>query len=88
MYDFNPLSIVKNLPKLAKMFESRSKLNDLLAKVEGNDDLERMLMDLMSNKALRDTVKTQLQGGAAAAAPTAPAAAQPTPPDKPAPTTP
>jgi len=91
MDDFNPLSVVKNLPKLAKMFESRSKLNDLLAKLEGNEDLERMLMDLMANKTLRDTVKAQLQGGSAAAAtPAAPGpnAGQPTPPDKPAPTTP
>lgn len=61
MDDFNPVAVVRAIPKLAALYDARSKLNDLLAKLEGNDDLERLLMDMMGNSTLRDTIKTQLK---------------------------
>ena len=43
MDDFSPLNIVKQVEALRKLFESRQKLNDLLAKLDGNDTLDHML---------------------------------------------
>src|SRR5690606_23333904 len=38
--DFSPLSVVKQIPALAKLYEARTKLKDLLAKLDGNDALD------------------------------------------------
>lgn len=43
MDDFSPLNIVMQVEALRKLFESRTKLNDLLAKLDGNDALDNML---------------------------------------------
>lgn len=46
MDDFRPEQIVKNVEVLNKLFEARTKLNDLLAKLEGNDDLNAKLVGI------------------------------------------
>jgi type VI secretion system protein ImpB len=93
MDDFRPEQIVKNVPVLNKLFEARTKLNDLLAKLEGNDDLNAKLLDLAASKASLSAV----QAAAAPATPGAPAAPaadgaspspSPSPSTPPAPTTP
>jgi len=54
MDDFRPEQIVERVEPLRKLLRAREKLNDLLAKLEGNDDLSEML-----KKVVEDTEKLQ-----------------------------
>lgn len=47
--DFSPVSIVRQVESLRKLFESRQRLNDLLAKLDGNDTLDNMLQQTVAN---------------------------------------
>lgn len=49
MDDFNPQNIVKQIPALSKLYEARSHLIDLLGKLDGNDQLDEMLMNIVQN---------------------------------------
>jgi len=70
MDDFNPVNIVKQIPVLAKLYEARTRLNDLLAKLDGNDELDHMLNDVISNTDTRNAlIKDLAPAGDAGAAP-------------------
>ncbi|MBV9506523.1 MAG: type VI secretion system contractile sheath small subunit [Acidobacteriia bacterium] len=43
MEDFTPLAMVKQVKPLNALLEARGRLNDLLAKLDGNDDLDATL---------------------------------------------
>jgi type VI secretion system protein ImpB len=58
MDDFRPEQIVKKVPVLNKLFEARTKLNDLLAKLEGNDELNAKLVKLATSKDELGAIKT------------------------------
>ncbi|MDR0662239.1 MAG: type VI secretion system contractile sheath small subunit [Holosporales bacterium] len=60
MEDFGPLEVVKSVPALKKLYDSRVMLRDLLAKMEGNDTLLGLLDTLLTNKDLRDAVRQQI----------------------------
>ena len=60
MDDFNPLSIVKQVPALAKLYEARVRLNDLLAKLDGNDELDHMLNEVIENADTRNALVKEL----------------------------
>jgi len=47
--DFEPDKVVQQVEPLRKLVEARQKLSDLLSKMDGNDKLESMLEDIMSN---------------------------------------
>jgi len=47
--DFEPDQIVQQVEPLRKLVEARQKLSDLRSKMDGNDKLEAMLEDIMSN---------------------------------------
>ena len=49
MDDFTPLNLVKQVEHLRKLFEARGRLNDLLAKLDGNDALDALLIQAASN---------------------------------------
>jgi type VI secretion system protein ImpB len=49
MDDFSPLNVVKQVESLRKLFESRGRLNDLLAKLDGNDALDAQLLAASKN---------------------------------------
>ena len=57
--DFGPLSLIDQVPALKKMFEVRSKLNDLVSKLDGNDALDEKLQELLKQP---DALK-QLKAG-------------------------
>jgi len=44
--DFEPQNVVKQIKPLAKLLEARQRLTDLLAKLDGNDDLDALLLDI------------------------------------------
>lgn len=49
MDDFNPVNVLKQVEPLRKLYEARQKLTDLLTKLDGNDELEGLLKDVVVN---------------------------------------
>lgn len=47
MDDFDPVRVLKQVPQLRELFEARQRLSDLATKLDGNDDLERELRDVL-----------------------------------------
>jgi type VI secretion system protein ImpB len=47
--DFHPDNLVSQIEPLKKLFEARSRLTDIIAKLEGNDDLDALLQEVASN---------------------------------------
>jgi type VI secretion system protein ImpB len=47
--DFEPARVAEQIPPLKELLEMRHRLNQLLVKMEGNDKLEQLLSDVMSN---------------------------------------
>lgn len=74
--DFHPEAIVRQVPRLSKLLEARRQLRDLLGKLDGNDELDSLLENIVQNT---EELKT-LQGAGAA-----PAAAAAAPADAPVP---
>jgi type VI secretion system protein ImpB len=83
MEDFNPDQIVNQIAPLKKLFDARKRLNDLLAKLDGNDDLDGLLSEILADtgeqtrlradlKAIADGSKTS-DAGSATPPPDAPA---------------
>lgn len=60
MDDFKPLNIVKQVPALSKLYESRIHLKDLLSKLDGNDVLEQLLHDIIHNPEQREELLVEL----------------------------
>jgi type VI secretion system protein ImpB len=58
--DFRPEQIVERVEPLRKLLRARERLNDLLAKLEGNDELNATLKRILESvdmaKALKDEV--------------------------------
>jgi len=67
---FEPESIVNQIPRLARLLEARQQLRDLLGKLDGNDELDALLENILQNteelKALKDSAVGQ-EGQAAPA---------------------
>ncbi|TVR99120.1 MAG: type VI secretion system contractile sheath small subunit [Rhodospirillales bacterium] len=81
MDDFNPVEFLKQIPALKELYEERQTLRDLLTKLDGNDELDTLLQEVVDNTAdaqttLRDELAKQLEGaeGDAGAGAEAPAA--------------
>jgi type VI secretion system protein ImpB len=81
--DFDPVNLVKQVTPLRRLFEARQRLRDLLTKLDGNDDLDKLLQEVVANteglqeiKAARPegTAKPEASTAAAAKAPAEPAA--------------
>ena len=49
MDDFDPARIAEQVPALNELMQMRHKLSQLLSKMEGNDKLEALLADVLSN---------------------------------------
>lgn len=47
--DFHPEAIVDQVPRLKKLLEARQQLRDLLAKLDGNDELDDLLERVVQN---------------------------------------
>lgn len=62
--DFGPVEVLKQVPALARLFEARSRLRDLLTKLDGNDDLDNLLKQVMQNTEDQAALKQLLAGDA------------------------
>ena len=49
MDDFHPESVAEQITPLKKLVEARKRLSDLLTKLDGNDKLDELLQDIISN---------------------------------------
>ena len=49
MDDFEPLNVVQQAPALKALFDSRTRLNDLLGKLDGNENLNRVLDGVLTS---------------------------------------
>ncbi len=66
--DFHPEAIVQQVPRLQNLLQARLELRDLLAKLDGNDDLDGLLANVVKNT---DGLKEIRAATADAAAPAA-----------------
>ncbi len=62
--DFEPTSVVRQVPALAKLFEARGRLRDLLTKLDGNDELDHLLGDVVTNTERQSALRDQLSAAA------------------------
>lgn len=61
--DFRPESVVQQVEPLKQLFLARQRLNDLLAKLDGNDDLDALLQDVATNTESQAQLKALTNGG-------------------------
>jgi len=60
--DFNPVNIVQQVKPLRKLYEARQRLTDLLTKLDGNDDLDFLLQDVVKNTDQLQELKSLVGG--------------------------
>lgn len=51
MDDFSPLNLVMQIPLTRRLYESRSRIRDLMAKLDGNDPLDNILSEIFADEA-------------------------------------
>ncbi len=52
MEDFSPAAVARKVEPLRRLFEARKQLDSLLSYVDGKDDAEQLLTDILENKQL------------------------------------
>jgi len=62
MDDFDPVNVLKQVEPLRKLYEARQKLSDLLTKLDGNDDLDKLLQDVVASTENLDDLKMLTAG--------------------------
>ena len=69
MEDFEPTRVAEQVGPLKELLEMRKRLQELMSKMEGNDKLEQLLGEVMSNTEKRESLAKQLGIEPAAEAP-------------------
>jgi type VI secretion system protein ImpB len=59
--DFHPAQLLKQIEPLRKLYEARIRLTDLLAKLDGNDDLDKLLQDIVNNTEGLQEIRHQVE---------------------------
>ena len=60
--DFSPINVLKQVEPLRQLFEARTRLADLLAKLDGNDALDALLQDVVKNTEGMQEIKSSIGG--------------------------
>jgi len=60
MEDFTPVNVVKQVPALARLYEARVRLKDLLTKLDGNDILDGLLQQVITNTEQQAALQKEL----------------------------
>jgi type VI secretion system protein ImpB len=63
--DFEPARVAAQVAPLKELLDMRSRLTELLGKMEGNDKLEQLLADVLSNTDKATALAKQLEAEAA-----------------------
>ena len=61
--DFEPEQVAKQVKPLREMLDLRTKLSDLRGSLQGNDKLEELLLDAVSNTETLGKLRTELGDG-------------------------
>jgi len=61
--DFEPAQVARQIAPLKELLEMRTHLTQLLGKMEGNDKLEQLLSDVLSNTERAKQLAEQMAGG-------------------------
>jgi len=61
MDDFHPMQVLNQVEPLRKLLEARQRLVDLLAKLDGNDELNNLLQGALKDGSGLQELKTQLE---------------------------
>lgn len=62
MDDFEPVNIIHQVKPLSALYEARRRLSDLLTKLDGNDELDNLLKNVIDNTETQQKLKTELGG--------------------------
>ncbi len=60
MDDFGPVAVVQQIEPLRKLFEARNRLRDLLTKLDGNDELDSILREVVASTEERAKLRGEL----------------------------
>ena len=60
--DFGPIQVLKQVEPMRKLFEARTRLADLLTKLDGNDALDSLLQDIIKNTDGLNEIKASVGG--------------------------
>jgi len=63
MEDFEPEQVARQVKPLKEMLDLRSKLSDLRGTLQGNDKLEELLLEAVSNSEKLDKLKSEVAKG-------------------------
>jgi type VI secretion system protein ImpB len=59
--DFEPENVVNQIEPLKKLFDTRRRLADLMTKLDGNDDLDRLLREMVADADKQKELKKLLE---------------------------
>ena len=62
MDDFRPEALVQQIDPLRKLLEARVRLNDLLAKLQGNDELNAKLLEIVASDDKLSAISKETSG--------------------------
>jgi type VI secretion system protein ImpB len=62
MDDFRPEALVQQIDPLRKLLEARVRLNDLLAKLQGNDELNAKLLEIVASDDKLSAIQKETSG--------------------------
>lgn len=60
---FHPRQLVEQIEPLRELMESRQRLMDLMAKLDGNDELADLLRSLLADRARLQAIQAELKAG-------------------------
>jgi type VI secretion system protein ImpB len=63
MDDFEPENVARQVKPLRELLELRTRLSDLRGSLQGNDKLEELLMDAVSNSESLEKLKGEMKKG-------------------------
>jgi len=63
MEDFEPEQVARQVKPLKEMLDLRTKLSDLRGSLQGNDKLEELLLEAVSNSEKMDKLKSEVAKG-------------------------
>jgi len=58
--DFSPVSLIRQVPALSRLYDARMRLRDLLAKLDGNEELGNLLNEVVSHTEQQSELRSLL----------------------------
>lgn len=62
MEDFEPTNVAKQIKPLKELLDLRTRLSDLRGKLQGNDELDELLLDAVNSSDKMSKLKTEIGG--------------------------